>query len=204
MYISRKPTQTLLWEGGELNGEGIDLLDWYWIFFNILFDKIAYWGQAKTQVRCAFLSMLTQWCSLPLSADVWAQKWINEPCLKEAAGFWFRSNCLHTRDCEIVTFLSPASPLGFVTLPEVVLIQTQGPCPDCSSLQISRGKSSPMRRQSPRLGPEKVKVISKAWGRRTPWQQWFGNSEVSCAWPALSFDQCINSWCFCPSFFQVT
>lgn len=68
------------------------------ISFSILLNKIAYWDQAKAQTRCAFLSMLTQRCP---SADVWAQKGINEPCLRESAGLGFRLHRLHTRDCEI-------------------------------------------------------------------------------------------------------
>lgn len=168
------------------------------IFFSILFGKISYWGQEKP--RWVYIPVLAHTAVQPApSADVWAQKRVNEPCLKEAAGFWLRLH--YTRDCEISV---SSKPVGFVTPPElVVLMLTQGLWADWSSVQISRGKSSPMRWQSPCLGPRKIKLISKAWGRRNPWQQRFGKSELPCSWPALSFDQCMSSWCFCPNFFQV-
>lgn len=100
---------------------------------------------------------------------------------------------------EIVRYLSPASPLGIVTLPELVLMQTRGLWPDWSSVQVARGKSSPMRWQSPWLGPGTVKLISKAWGRRTPWQQCFGNSELPRAWPAPSYQLLMFLSQFLPS-----
>lgn len=91
----------MLWRGGELNGEGIDLLHWYWTSL-FPFCSIRLFTETKQKPRQGVHSCpCSHRGAAGPSADAWAQKGINEPCLREAAGLGFRLHRLHTRDCEI-------------------------------------------------------------------------------------------------------
>lgn len=98
--MSRKPIQTLLWGGGALNGERIELLGLIVDnFFPFSFMTLLVEAKQKPE-RSVQSSPSSHSGAVCLSVLMMCelQRGINELCLIEAAGFGFMLHGLHTRD----------------------------------------------------------------------------------------------------------